>query len=358
MTDFGNMSMEDALEHFGTKGMKWGVRKATRFQAQADAFKAQADRNPTEHNKAAADHTQKLADRKWAKVDGKWEKSIYTMKGAIAVHNNIADKMNGPNGMLNDLNNRPHFKGKEPLNDPKLSKRYIKEYEDLANRAYTQSVKDIHGSSPSGKKEAVYVRDDLLGDRIEVRDKNVQHADDEGFDSDLVLMLNTFKGFVISTNTASTSLAHADSDDDILAHFGTKGMKWGVRKAASAGSAIVGHTPDSSGMTRRDLSKIKRKLNTKANDHLDDFLALPGKARDSQIHISRASLVKANRNYRDAKQTYKAEKITKGKNAAKVALVKAKHVKYNTEFKAEHKTQNEIVGEAIARIFDNAFASR
>lgn len=29
-------------------------------------------------------------------------------------------------------------------------------------------------------------------------------------------------------------LVHVDNMDDVLLHFGTKGMKWGVRKAARA----------------------------------------------------------------------------------------------------------------------------
>ncbi len=206
---------EDILQHFGTKGMKWGVR-----------------------NNSSGGISSR-SDKKIAKADTKWEKSIYSTKGAIAVHNNVASQMNSH--ILPKLNNDPKYKGKNLYEDQALSDAYHKEYTKEANHAYSLAIEQVHGLSPSGKKYALYVNDGQ-NDRIEVRDRNVQHADTMELepDLDILLKLNSL-GHVIEANQASLIVSHGDGFVfDILEHHGIKGMKWGVRKANSSSSSPPG----------------------------------------------------------------------------------------------------------------------
>src|ERR1044072_5207660 len=96
------VTVEDILSHHGVKGMKWGQRRAA---------------------------------KKIAKGDKKWQKNIYSINGAIAVHNAVADKMN--NGGL--ASPKSKYRAKTVFNpdgSPKgaLGKAYMKDYEALTLR--------------------------------------------------------------------------------------------------------------------------------------------------------------------------------------------------------------------------------
>lgn len=199
------VAVEDFLSHVGVKGMKWGVRK---------------DGTP---------HTRRSA-KKEAKADQKWEKSIYSMHGAIAVHNHVADQMNSD--ILPRLNGKSKYKDKNLYDDPKLEKEYMKEYEGLASKAYSKAVTEVHGVSPSGKKAAFYVNDQH-GERIEVRSGvTVEHAETD--EPDLVFLLKRdANGLVLEMNEAEAEVKHSDEVEDFFAHYGVQGMKWGVRRSRS-----------------------------------------------------------------------------------------------------------------------------
>lgn len=197
---------DDILVHHGVKGMKWGVRRA---------------------------------EKKAAKADKKWEKSIYSTKGAVAVHNETAKRVNA---RLDVLNSKPEFATSRPLDQPDghpTKKAYIDEYLSLVNKSYGEAVTAVHGTSPSGKKKAVYVNDDL-GERIEVKDATIQHAEDN--EPDLTIQLKRGdNGLFVFTNFAE--LQHADVAGDFLAHHGIKGMKWGVRRDHSPAAVDVKTAP-------------------------------------------------------------------------------------------------------------------
>lgn len=221
-------TVDEVLAHFGVRGMKWGVQKAD--TPRQESFRAQAKLSRSE----------KKTEKKLAKADGKWEKSIYSMNGAVKVHNEVADRMNKTE--LPKLNNNPKYKDKNLNDDPKLEKDYYDDYESVVSRVYGEAVNKVHGSSPSGKKRATYIEDEN-GPRIELRDETVKHANTETEPDLVILLKKDDKGQVVEANKAESEpeLNQSDLEDssleDALAHYGVKGMKWGVRKTASERSA-------------------------------------------------------------------------------------------------------------------------
>lgn len=239
--------------HYGTKGMKWGVRKAEGAQKQADAQQKYASKLASKtdgtglkgmrarSSQKQADALQKRADKQWDKVDKKWEKSIYSVSGAVAVHNNVADQMN--NKLIGQLNSDARWKDADltkPENS-KLNDEYMAEYLRLQSSAYSQAVKDVHGRSPSGKKEARYTEyetDYGFEARVEVTSTEAKHAEEA--DPDLVFFVKRDEtGHISEVNEA----AEGDSPTE-LKHYGVKGMRWGVRKdeETSRGGAESGPT--------------------------------------------------------------------------------------------------------------------
>jgi len=92
--------------------------------------------------------------------------------------------------------------------------------------------------------------------------------------------------------------------DDALAHFGVKGMRWGVRKAAEPTGG------GSSGPSRRELRTMDKQA--KAKDRA---------ARNAEIDAARERYATtARKNYLDARAQYKVEKKTIGKYEARKKL--------------------------------------
>lgn len=281
------------LEHHGVKGMKWGVTrrnahgaKAVRLNKKADSLEraASATKNDTLRRRSLkanaaktrkkADFAQRIADgkgrktekvtvagkdkmvspRKAAKLEKKWEKSVYTADSTVKVHNAMADHFNSRIGAINDKYKDNDFSGtkwENPDSWTPREKQYMGEVNKLTNEGYSSAVKSVHGSSPSGTKEAVYEPNGNgtpeEGGRIVIRDKAAQHAATDSADqADVIIQvkLDSTGHFIEANKAEQTSTAehgevfvdglmHGSAERGeafILEHYGIKGMHWGQRK--------------------------------------------------------------------------------------------------------------------------------
>lgn len=284
------------LEHYGVPGMKWGVRRATNAQKGADRSRAAYEKRPNKITKSIADADQKHADKLWKKQDKKWEKRVYSTKGAIALHNKTADHMN--NTELPKLNNNPKYKGKNLWEDPELEASYLRDYEKAVDRAYNRAIPQVHGTSPSGRKKAVYVFD---GETESIQIKNVpgasvvKHADDPNETLVFLMKRSDATGHVTELNKAAEEVEHSDDVDAFLEHYGVPGMKWGVRRATSARkeaartSNIADRYPNrvTKAVARRDQKRAD-KLTARSDKKVADVQA----KREAKLTSQRAVKVK------------------------------------------------------------------
>jgi|SRR5580765_262516 len=183
--------IENLLEHHGTKGMKWGQRKA---------------------------------EKRSAKADMKWQKNIYSIKGAVDIHNNVADKMN--NGGLARLNAKY----------PNLStnwgdaehKRYFKAYEKMNEDFTAQAVKEVHGTSPSGKLTAKLDTSTPDQWKVTVTPVDATHAVEPVPTLVMEVEYDKFGRITLVKNVRGPVTQQGDVKT-FIEHHGVKGMKWGVR---------------------------------------------------------------------------------------------------------------------------------
>jgi leucyl aminopeptidase len=110
-----------------------------------------------------------------------------------------------------------------------------------------------------------------------------------------------------------------DSTNEFLAHFGIKGMKWGIRndpnRAATRQAARVQKAQ------ARTTAVKQREANRQAEAKRQATLE---KNRDTTIAVSRKALPESQRRLRIAKAQYRVDKHTMGKKAAKEILNKHK----------------------------------
>lgn len=192
------------LEHFGVKGMKWGVRKSP--------------------EKAAA-----KAEKKLVKADKKWEKKQFTLNQGIKRHNEMATLVNAN---IDRFNNDPRWVGKNLLTDKKADQEYTDAFnKEVLEPAFRIAVERVHGTSPSGrlKMDVKKQPDGTL--QMYVRKNDAKHADD-GMGTYLFSVTYDANGFITSLEPKTDSMQQADEFvGNFLEHYGVKGMKWGVRKS-------------------------------------------------------------------------------------------------------------------------------
>lgn len=200
-SDLGAAAVAE-LFHYGKKGMKWGVRNDPGHEGE------------------------KVKTKKLDKLDEKWEKSIYSTSSAVKVHNAMAEHFNSRISAVNDKHPDADYRKGE---DTPEWRAYMADVNVLQSASYSHAVSTVHGSSPSGKKKAEYFNDGKGDERIVVHSEHLAHADEEENQPDLILLAKTDEqGRILELNQAELAVEHSDAGEKFFAHYGVKGMRWGV----------------------------------------------------------------------------------------------------------------------------------
>lgn len=210
------MDVDEFLEHHGVKGQKWGVRKD-------------------------AGHVGETArTKKIAKLDKRFEKTVASTNAGrptMEFHNALVERINS---RVRDLNDSQKYRNAD-LNKPgKLKNDYEKDGHELFMRAIEDSTRENYGSNASGTKKAVYNR---KTDMLEIVDIAASHADNNARLPDFAIkFVRNATGHIVDfkiVDIPNTIEQTAMSVGNFLAHYGTKGMKWGVRTDGSVTSTTT-----------------------------------------------------------------------------------------------------------------------
>lgn len=212
----GFEEVNDFLQHYGIKGMKWGVRKDKGHEGESA-------------------RTSKIA-----RLDKKFEKRSGSLKTVIAIHNRAAELTNKND--VDRINNKPQYKNADFSKDTPLRRKYYEEHQKAFLNNLEKAASEA-GTNASGTRKYT-ILEGRDGD-WDVVTKEIVHADDEA--SFTVNVKYDDSGRIVGIEMPS------------LTHYGIKGMKWGVRRADNA-SDSSSSTPASS--DAKLASETQTKINT------------------------------------------------------------------------------------------------
>ena len=334
------------LEHYGTKGMKWGVRKAPvtgsvtrgsfrgvgtyrkhapgvlsrRSELNFGLFGALALFDPQIRSELkAADRQVRLT-----KADKKWEKGVKDGSAWVAVNNASAEHFNKHIDALNNKYPKDRDWSNEDYAHPKDPefKKYVKDIDKLTQDSIKHAATQLNLKNPSETKEVEIHSNGLPGD-YQLRVKEVKHADNDSIRIKVDFQfddLGRVTGFSYSDEPEEESMSQTtDLVEDFLDHHGVKGMKWGVRREDVGGAAkAVGRAAKSTGgavgkaakATSRFAGDIQFEARTMPRKDASTGEERPGKARELVVNAAHKDFQSKDLKAINAKPEYvKARKL-------------------------------------------------
>lgn len=289
----------DFLEHYGVKGMKWGVRKV---ETGADATFRSRYKDLRTRELRSYSATTKNGETVTAKETREWKvgsaisalspklyKSVteganvdFVVDGR-KVGDGSFEKRSKDEMYLNWIGVKPSERGKGYASamfdtgvayskDQGVSKLTL---EVPGNAPDARHIYEKRGFKASGPMEGE--PDDMWGGltpmTLDISDNEVRHADEEALELERAFLqhfgvlyqgLNPFEG--------GETMGHIDRAEDFLEHYGVKGMKWGVKGGASkSGSkgSFKRSTPEPS-EDKKATNAVKAKVSKGNTDALSN----------------------------------------------------------------------------------------
>lgn len=188
----------DDILHFGVKGMKWGVRN------------------------------DDSGSSKPAKEDVKWARKQISMNNMIDVMNTAASR-SGP--LVEKINSKPAYKDADFSQPSALRAKYYEEHRAGYQKALNDVAKERGNNSPGGRYRLEIVVENVGSyPSFYIYDNTIAHST---FDGKLQLIPKySPRGHIVGYEKTDEVLEQSGTTtEDFLAHFGIKGMKWGVRRS-------------------------------------------------------------------------------------------------------------------------------
>lgn len=312
------MKVEEVLLHYGVKGMKWGVRNSAsrRLNRASNKLNTAYSKGLKGSDKRAlkklssAEARKKYLDDK----DAKWLAKVNNDAKAQKVSKRTARDMRKVGKELKAEYGNGLSRSLHPRNRAKFNNELQSAYEEvLAANTYS-----VYKTSPSRTKQVVLkpMGDGTIKAVVEDRntvklnkqmasvtkaatkrakkeaEKTVKHADadldildgmffiitvdSEGWPEDVY---EYTEGAVLSdavkqSGLENTYIGELDADD-ILKHWGVKGMKWGVRKSRSANSTTKKEKPPkkpSKRQIKKEAETLRKESNKRAKSHRKEYM--------------------------------------------------------------------------------------
>ena len=319
----------DFIQHYGVKGMKWGVRR---------------DLKKLRTSKEREDYLNEK--------DKKWIEKVNTKPKIAQVSRRTQARFRRE--VLKPLNQQ--YSWKDQTFSPSKKRAYEAQVKAGMQDILEQEIFRAHKYSPTRTKEVAFepqrdgtykavivqrsnaklakqgnsiIKSDARRARAEARaaerarKATAKHTDepedlDELYDDFFMILEVDENGMITDIrNPAGDDLAQAEEVESFLQHYGTKGMRWGVRKDRSTGRRVGSPTAGTSKARRQPTTKPGNKKSPpkKPSEFSDDELNALIKRMELE---KRYSTLKAERRLAEMSKGERFVKTKLGPRAANV----------------------------------------